>query len=159
MDILSRDHPELANDEYLQNTFVCYGTKPPTEPGSRPFQMSTRGEVRGRNESNGLNQTLLGNLSIIFIYQIWEDSYRLQFSNAFGLSDKDDLKADIFGDLRYIRQRIIHNQGKAISDIEKCRLLKWYKPQEAICISFDQFFEIINHIKNWFNNPPFIEKL
>ncbi len=118
MDMLRRDHPDLANDEYLQSTFVCYGTKPPTEPGSRPLQMSTRREVRDRNRSNGLNQILLGNLSIAFIYQMWEDKYRLQFSNAFCLSNKDDLKVDIFGDLRYIRQSIIHNQGIAVSDNE-----------------------------------------
>ncbi len=40
-------------------------------------------------------------------------------------SNKDDLKVDIFGDLRYIRQSIIHNQGIAVSDIEKCRLFKF----------------------------------
>lgn len=148
MAMLQKDHPEFANEDYLQNTHFYYGTEPPTNPESRPLQMSTNQEVHSRNALDGINQILLGNLSIVFIYQLWEDNYRSRFSNALGLS-KDDLKADVFGDLRYLRQSIVHNQSRAISEVEKCRLIKWYSHQDNIFITFGQFIEIVGHIKTW----------
>ena len=58
---------------------------------------------------------------------------------------KNDLKIDSFGDIRLLRQAIMHNRGIATSDMVRCKKFKWFKPKETINIRYEQ----ILHIKNY----------
>ena len=48
---------------------------------------------------------------IVFIYHLWDEYYRPKIATAFGLEHTRPLKSDFFGDIRLIRNAIIHNQA------------------------------------------------
>ena len=55
------------------------------------------------------------------------------------------------GDLRLIRNSIVHHAGIALKEIEKCELLRWYKKDDEIFIDEDKFKIIVFHIKSLIN--------
>ena len=85
---------------------------------------------------------MLANQSVVQIYQYWEDMYREEIARNMGIC-KNDLKVDVFGDLRIIRQSIIHNHGIATSDITKCKILKWFNQKQVIEIDSKMFEKIV----------------
>ncbi len=100
-----------------------------------------------RNDLNGDNHRLMSNMALTTIYQLWEDHYREPIANHFGLK-KNELKNDLFGDLRIIRQGIIHNNGCAISDFKKLKIFDFLKESKGqINISAKQLEIIINELK------------
>ena len=63
-------------------------------------------------------------MSLISIYQYWEDYFRSKIANYLYLKDKSDLKSPIMGDVRRLRVSIIHHKGIALKDVERCEILK-----------------------------------
>ena len=57
------------------------------------------------------------------------------------------IKSNIFGDLRYLRNSIIHHRGIALREVEKCKIFSWYKQNDEIFIDGDQMEEIVSTIK------------
>ncbi|HEY9295501.1 MAG TPA: hypothetical protein VIQ31_03850, partial [Phormidium sp.] len=78
----------------------------------------------------------------ISIYSYWEDYYRNKIAELLS-KKKNDLKEPIMGDLRLVRNSIIHHRAIALPEIEDCTLLRWYKERDKIFISKEQFEEII----------------
>jgi hypothetical protein len=62
-------------------------------------------------------------------------------AHAAGLRNKNEIKIDIMGDLRILRNSIIHHNGYVITD-EKCKILTWFKPSDKISVDLGQFAEI-----------------
>ena len=66
---------------------------------------------------------------IVFMYHLWDEYYRPRMADALGLEQSGQLKSDLFGDIRLIRNGIIHNQAvlaeseynnlKMLSDFEE----------------------------------------
>lgn len=50
------------------------------------------------------------------------------------------------GDIRLLRNSIIHHGGIALKNVENCELLKWYKEGDEIFIDAKKFEEILEHI-------------
>ena len=48
---------------------------------------------------------------IVFIYHLWDEYYRPRLAASLGLEQPRQLQSDFFGDIRLIRNAIIHNQG------------------------------------------------
>ena len=48
---------------------------------------------------------------IVFMYHLWDEYYRPRIAAALGLEQCGQLKSDLFGDIRLIRNAIIHNQA------------------------------------------------
>ncbi|MFR2840745.1 MAG: hypothetical protein ACLTBU_16895 [Zhenhengia sp.] len=133
------------DESHLDTLNFYYGKGKPGEPGARQLHACTQGRIKQRNSEGGDNFRFIGNMSLISIYQYWEDYYRGKIAQQKGI-EKNKLLSDIMGDIRYIRRSIIHHQGIALSDVEKCKLLKWYSVNDEIYISQDQLEEIISHI-------------
>jgi hypothetical protein len=90
-------------------------------------------------------------MSLILIYQYWEDQFRPKIANELGINKKD-LIEPIMGDLRRLRRSIIHHGGIALKDIEKCEILTWFKEGDVIFIDELKFKEIIKNIKLMIQN-------
>ena len=123
---------------------------------SEPFCTSaihtaTKGEVRKRNEPGGSNLITLGRLCIVSFYDYWNEYLRREYVIAKGKLDKYEkdektvralLKKhasfDLWGDIRLLRQSVVHNRGFAISEIRKCNLIHWFKPKDSIDITPDK---------------------
>jgi hypothetical protein len=91
-----------------------------------------------RTASDGLDARLLGYMAITLLYSSWEDVFREKLATALGHPNKDDLKDDLFGDLRDLRHAIVHNSGVATERVESAKVLRWFHRGETIFISAEQ---------------------
>jgi hypothetical protein len=109
---------------------------------------ATQGEVRTRNAPDGANFTTLGQLCLISFYDFWEDYLRPEYAIAKGVLDRNEhvkeviekclrehASHDLWGDLYHLRTSIVHNQGIATSKVDRCKLIKWFKPGDLIALS------------------------
>jgi len=128
---LSVTNPALATMEYLDSLGFAYGTGHPQDPKTVIQHMTTQGEIRARNREGGRNHVFLANMCIVTIYQFWEEHFREPLAMALGVS-KADLKVPVFGDLRRLRNAIVHNLGIATLDVNKCEVLQWFKSGDRI---------------------------
>lgn len=109
---------------------------------------ATQGEVKARNAPGGANFTTLGQLCVVSFYDFWNDYLRCEYVIAKGHLDRNErdnevvkkrlrehASHDLWGDLHYLRVSIVHNLGIATSDVEKCKLMKWFKPGDPIAIT------------------------
>ena len=83
------------------------------------------------------------------IYNYWEDHYRQQIAEALGHDSKNDLKAPIFGDLRHLRNSILHHRGIALAELEGCELLRWFHEGDPIVITEQMFDEMVTHLRSY----------
>ncbi|MDA3871212.1 MAG: hypothetical protein PF551_02525 [Candidatus Marinimicrobia bacterium] len=125
---------------------MIYGKGNPNDKDSYELHRCTQGELKNRNEKNGKNTSLIGNLCLCQIYNYWEDYFREEIALYLEIK-KNELLSDIFGDLRFYRQSIIHKRGLAIKEVEKCKILNWYKHNDTIKIDEHNFEEIIYQLK------------
>lgn len=141
------DYPELGNMEYLDSLLHTYGSGDPNDPASYAVNESTQGEYKQRNAEGGANPIFMGNMCLVAIYQYWEDVYRKEIAAFLG-QEKEDLKMPIMGDLRLLRRSIIHHHGVALPDIQKCEVLKWFKPEEMIVLDYPKMEFIVFSLRN-----------
>jgi hypothetical protein len=103
---------------------------------------TTQKEWKERLSKGGENINFIGNMCLVLYYQYWEDNYRGKIADKLGYEDKDDLKNDLFGDINKYRNSIIHHNSIATEEIEKCKILKWYKEGDEIVIDYLQMEEL-----------------
>jgi hypothetical protein len=111
----------------------------------------TQKEYKERNSHSGRNYRFVGNMCLISIFQYWEDYFRSKIAYSLSLKETKDLKSDIMGDVGKIRRSIIHHRGIALPDIEKCKILRWYKRGEEIFIDKEKLETIISEIYLYLN--------
>ncbi|WP_156928476.1 hypothetical protein [Bradyrhizobium sp. th.b2] len=133
--------------EELDNTSFLYGTGDPNKPEEvRVQHESTQGEVKARNQQHGVNCRTVSRVLIITIYQFWEDHYRQQFANLVGKA-KNEIASDFFGDIRHLRNDIIHHRNFASERVAKCKRLKYFEPGDEIFLSQDEAIEVMSELR------------
>lgn len=138
--------------EFYKNTFILdsyrsYGRL--VKPGQRVrhlHQVSFK-EIESRNLPQGRNHILIANLCLVTIYQYWEDYYRASIAKCLDI-EKNNIKVPLFNDIRFLRDSITHHQGIAISRVDRCEILEWFKEGEPIRITKDMFEQMIDEIIN-----------
>lgn len=135
--------------EDLDKSKFYFGVGDPNTSDSHVLLSCTQGQLKKRNDKDSDNYIVIANISVVLIYQYWEDSYREQIAKQLGLPNKNDLKLDIMGDLRLLRNSIIHHNAVALKEVENCKLLKWFKEKDKIYINSKMFETIIFHIKEF----------
>lgn len=129
----------------LDTIGFTYGVGDPNSPDSYALHSCTQAEYKKRNEKNGHNCKVIGRLCIVDIYSFWEDHYREKVAESRGLS-KGDLLSDIMGDIRLIRNSIVHHRWIALPEISKCKLLTWFSEGDSIEFTEKQFEEVIAQV-------------
>lgn len=140
----SNEHDQTTFED-LDSAWIIYGKGDPNINTAQSFHDTTQREFKIRNSEFGGNSKFVGNMCLIAIYQFWDDKYRNQIAKIFEVK-KSQVKSDIFGDLRLIRHSIIHHNGVAKGDVNKCKLLNWFKPNEEILIDQEKLLQIVSHI-------------
>jgi len=151
LSILKSTHSELASIDYLDSVYMFYGEGDPNTSEAIELHRCTQGEYKKRNSKHGVNFQFLGNMALVSIYQYWEDFHRAQVATEMGV-EKNELKTPIMGDLRLLRNSIIHHAGVALKEVEKCELLKWYKEGDTIFIDKSKFEDIVFYVKDALNH-------
>ena len=116
--------------------------------------ITTQGQAKERNRKGGLNHAFLASMCLVTLYQFWEDHFRGRIADALGVDPATALKVPVFGDLRLIRNSIIHNAGVATSDTAKCEVLRWFKRGDWIELTDQQMESIINLLYKYVDSLP-----
>jgi hypothetical protein len=79
----------------------------------------------------------------VLIYTQWEHNFRPRFAAALG-TPLEEVKDDLMGDIRLLRNDVIHHHGIATKDHSgRCKLLRWFEPGERILITYEQVFDFM----------------
>lgn len=145
------DH-EYATKEFQDTCSIAYNHL--SNRDFAPVSMSPvmrQGEMRRRVEDDGRNTLLLGNQCLVSAYAYWEEYLRVEIGKAIGVLSQDakaddvarkilneHVKNDLWGDIRYIRNSLVHNNGIANSEMSKCRQIKWFAPGQVIELNHER---------------------
>lgn len=130
-----KDAPQTI--EQLDQSRLFYGNGDPNDPSSQIQHVSTQGEVKERNRDNGKNAKTISRVVILTIYQFWEDHYREEFAKALEKS-KNEIASDFFGDIRHIRNDMIHHRNVASERVLKCKTLNYFGIGDEIYLEKDE---------------------
>ena len=125
---------------------IYYGNGPPGA-ANHVAHTTTIAERISRNAYGAENATFVGNMALVMIYSYWEDHYRTQIATALGLVKGDDLKSDVMGDIRRLRQSIVHHRGIATDEIACCKVLTWFAPGDHIFLNEEMFLQLISYVR------------
>lgn len=93
----------------------------PGTPTNVMLHQTTQGAFIARNSPAGSNYVRLAQMLIVLAFEYWETEYRRRIAIALGIADTNDLKVPPFGDLRLLRNDVIHGGG-IVSDTTATRL-------------------------------------
>lgn len=112
------------------------------------IHQATQGVVKARNSPDGSNFITLGQLCLASFYDFWNDYLRREYVIAKGKLNKNEgtdsvikecckkyASHDLWGDMYYLRTSIVHNRGVATSDVNKCKLIRWFSPGDLVIIT------------------------
>jgi hypothetical protein len=88
----------------------------------------------------------LGHQLIVFVYTIWETVYRPSLAGALG-TEARSIDVPILGDLRLMRNDIIHHKGIA-KDSGRCVELTWFSRGDAIAVSHGRVVELEEKVRS-----------
>ncbi len=158
------DH-ELANEDFLDTCSTLY--EQISSRKFRPMSLSPvmkQGHVKARNRENGQNSFILGANCIVALYSYWEEYLRVEIGIAKGVLDSGAINNeksreilnqhvvyDIWGDLRHLRNSIVHNNGVAYSKITGCKIIRCFKPEDKVELDFEKMHAIFGLLADFRN--------
>jgi hypothetical protein len=87
------------------------------------------------------NETFLSKMFIVHIFELWEHFYRVKIAEVLTVPD-NEIKIPILGDLCKLRNAIIHNNGYATKEVNRCEIIKHFKYKDQIIITSKILWEI-----------------
>jgi hypothetical protein len=115
------------------NLFLGAGN--PNDPSTRPDASWRLSDLRSAADHNGWLQQWLTDAWIALIFARWESHYRPEFARAHGL-DVASVQCDVIGDLRHLRNDVIHHAGVATAaNAGRCRAITRFAPGDRILLT------------------------
>jgi len=139
------DGKRLAYDRLFGQDFVASG-----------LHVGTVRDARVRTDPGGSNFTILANLCITAFYDYWNDYFRREYCRAKGYDGSDEelrehASFDLWGDIRHLRNSIVHNRGVATKEIGRCKVIKWFQPGDHISISPERMRSVFHALYRFRN--------
>lgn len=119
------------------------------------------GRVKLRNAikncaKNGAYSDMLYKSVLVLMFAEWEEHYRERVAKQIGASKKEHVQCEFIGELRYIRNWIVHRQSRPDKNVSKMKLIPWALTiDEPFSITSDMlqdFMEVLNERLFVFNN-------
>ena len=79
------------------------------------------------------------------VFGLWENRYRNELKELLG-PDAIRPEMEAFGDLRHIRNDLLHSGKASADECGKCTVLKWFAPGETIVIAVRHVLDFLNQI-------------
>ena len=79
------------------------------------------------------------------MFGLWENRYRNEMKDSHG-EDAIRPEMEAFGDLRHIRNDLLHNGTASAEHSGKCSILKWFAPGERIVLGTQHVLDFLNQI-------------
>ena len=115
--------------------------------GDHAVAPSTVGELLDRTAPGGPDENLLANLALVTLYGIWEHRRREEIATALALTAAD-IQIPSLGDLRLFRNAIVHPLGKALTELDKCELMRWFGPGDQVRFTSAQIEEVVGRVRS-----------
>ncbi len=96
-----------------------------------------RSELIARSRVGGPAEVLLIQQWIVSMFARWEGEYRPAIARLHGV-EPDQVKSELFGDLRWLRNDVVHNNG-VVKASAKCAVLGSFKPGDTITLGTEHF--------------------
>jgi hypothetical protein len=141
--------PVSRRIENGQPVIVWASLDDPTRPDVIHHRIIRADEFITANSEAGFNEQQVCWSIIVFIYTYWEDEIRPKIAKIRGV-EKDEVWIDAFGDLRRLRQSIVHHGG-VLEATEYARLKvlsEMCKAGTPISPTHDQMHKIFVVLKN-----------
>ena len=130
-----------------------------------PSPVMKQGDILSRNSPGGQNEITIGQQCIVSVCSYWEEYLRLEIAKAKGLVAeeasltkqvknvlKNHLSFDLWGDIRLLRNSIVHNKGIATKKCgEKTKIFKWFNEGESINLPYKIMLRIFLEIDKFGN--------
>lgn len=94
---------------------------------------------------NGSFHDQLAKLILVNIYTEWDELYRPAIAREFNVEPKQ-VKSDLMGDIRIIRNCIIHNKSKISKDFNKLKIIEINKKEEDLKLSEEFLSSVMDKI-------------
>jgi hypothetical protein len=144
---LMEDGAPISKED-LDKRQIHYMRKDPITGQLESVASTLQKEWKERLTSTGENINIIGNMCLVLFYQYWDDHYRKEIAKYKGYSNEIKLQSDLFGEIRHMRNSIIHHNSIAKIEVSKSKLLKWFAEGEEIIIDdpkMEQLYSLINY--------------
>lgn len=94
----------------------------------------------------GLAEERLGHQLIVFVYTIWDSTYRPSLAKALQV-EPNSIQAPIMGDLRLLRNDIVHNKGIADKSADTTEL-RWFQRGEIMIVRHEHSAELDHKVRS-----------
>jgi hypothetical protein len=130
-----------------RTTWVNAG--PPDETPARPYlSWPTRQLIDQKLGRDGAFSTQRSNTWIIGLFAAWEKRFRGELSKLLKLPEGEALACDEMGDLRLMRNDILHDHGIASRErTGRCRSLRWFGVGQSIRVNTSHIYEFHQKIE------------
>lgn len=86
---------------------------------------------------SGPTARFLGLQWIVYVYSVWEGRFRKAIARAANAKKDDDVECDVMGDLRWVRNDIVHNRAIATkNEAAKCKVLWSFSEGDPITVDW-----------------------
>ncbi|MCY4613337.1 MAG: hypothetical protein OXB94_06935 [Nitrospira sp.] len=121
------------------NQRIFFGTDDPNTPSAKYQYAQSVAYLIHASEKNGINVNRHRQSVVTLTYAIWEDQYRKRIAYECGLSNKRDIKSDVFQDLNKYRQAILHAGGRLVREPN---VIHFFKLGEEVLLTNEHMNEL-----------------
>lgn len=138
-DLFERFPPPPENPDPI----IYLGVGDPNLPSAKQYAEWRHSQALEQVARNGPVETRLSQQWIVYMFTAWEHEFRARLAAAHGCSP-NDLKYPLLGDLRRLRNDVVHHHGVATpGETGKCELLVWFTPGDVIQLRGEHFAEFV----------------
>lgn len=113
----------------------------PTDADARPDAMWHKSEIEDAAKPDGWLQGWITQAWIALIYSRWEDHYRKLFADAAGV-DRKKVSCDVIGDIRNLRNDVIHHNGIAGENTRKNKIFTRFNDGDRILLTPEDIWHL-----------------
>lgn len=118
----------------------------PTDPGARADASWSKSEIEGAADPEGWLQEWITQAWIALIFSRWEDHYRPLFAKAERV-DKNQVTSDVMGDIRNLRNDVIHHNGTAGKNTAKNKFLIRFGEGDRIVLAPEDIWLLSDNLQ------------
>jgi hypothetical protein len=130
----------------LDSLNFTYGTGDPESAESKVWLEISQEQFKINNSDSGKNDIFVGQMAIVFIFSFWEELYRPEMARILDI-EKTEVAIDIFGELRNVRNDILHHRGIATRRNTGRNRIIAFKNGAEIFLNQELAGQIASHIR------------
>jgi hypothetical protein len=124
------------------------GIGDPNLASSRTYAAWKRSTALEQIAQDGPVEVRLSQQWVVYTYAMWEEEYRPRLAAARGC-DSNDIRLPLLGDLRRLRNDIVHHRAIATAaNTGRCEVLtRWFEPGAQIYLRGEHFAEFVERFR------------